>query len=154
VTPSEVPSGDCEFATAVLAADRLTAAPDGSDVRVLLRLGDAASMAHFEICPGQTSIAVWHRTVEELWYVLRGSGAMWRRDTAGAEAVVELRTGTCLTIPRGTQFQFRSFGHEPLSAIGVTVPGWPIEPDAPDEAIRVDGRWPATLAAGPGLGSC
>ena len=37
-------------------------APDGSDVRVLLRLA-GGSMAHFELAPNQTSIAVTHRTV-------------------------------------------------------------------------------------------
>lgn len=141
-----------EFATTLLAADRLRAAPDGSDVRVLVRLGDSASMAHFEIGPGQTSVAVRHRSVEEVWFVLGGRGAMWRRDAAGDEEVVELRAGTRVSIPRGTHFQFRSFGHEPLAAVGVTVPGWPVGPAAPDEAIAVEGRWEATLEPGPGLG--
>lgn len=142
----------CEFATKLLAADRLRAAPDGSDVRVLVSLGGSASMAHFEIGPGQTSVAVRHRTVEELWFVLGGRGAMWRRDSGGREKFVELRAGTSVSIPLGTHFQFRSFGHEPLSVVGVTVPGWPNDPDAPDEAIAVDGRWEATLEPGPGLG--
>ena len=44
-------------------------APDGLDVRVLLRL-DGGSMAHFELSPGQTSIAVIHRRVEEIWFFL------------------------------------------------------------------------------------
>ena len=42
-------------------------APDGSDVRLLLR-GSRGSTAHFELGPGQTSKAVRHRTVEEVWY--------------------------------------------------------------------------------------
>ena len=46
-------------------------APDGSDVRVLLRLG-AGSMAHFELAAGRVSRAVAHRAVDELWYVLGG----------------------------------------------------------------------------------
>jgi mannose-6-phosphate isomerase-like protein (cupin superfamily) len=152
MTTPETDPDSREFATTVLAADRFTAAPDGSDVRVLTRLADSVSMAHFEIGPGQTSVAVHHRSVGELWFVLRGRGAMWRRDAAGGEEVVELRAGTSVSIPLGTQFQFRSFGHEPLSALGVTVPGWPIDPAAPDEAIAVRGRWEATLEPGPGLG--
>jgi mannose-6-phosphate isomerase-like protein (cupin superfamily) len=53
-------------------------APDGSDVRVLLRLG-RGSMAHFELAPGRVSRAVAHRAVEELWYILAGQGQLWRR---------------------------------------------------------------------------
>jgi len=36
------------------------------------------SMAQFQLRPGQTSTAVTHRTVEEIWYVLSGRGQMWR----------------------------------------------------------------------------
>lgn len=39
-------------------------APDGSAVRVLLATG-RGSVAHFELAPGETSVAVAHRTVEE-----------------------------------------------------------------------------------------
>ena len=53
-------------------------APDGSDVRILLAL-PSGSMAHFELAPGQTSAPVAHRTVEEIWYFLRGRGEMWRK---------------------------------------------------------------------------
>jgi mannose-6-phosphate isomerase-like protein (cupin superfamily) len=56
-------------------------APDGSDVRVLLALR-RGGMAHFELAPGQTSVAVEHSTVEEIWYFLRGRGEMWRRACA------------------------------------------------------------------------
>lgn len=33
-------------------------------------------------------------------------------------------TGVCITIPVGTHFQFRSFGYEPLSMVGITMPPW------------------------------
>jgi hypothetical protein len=46
-------------------------APDGSDVRVLLRLG-RGSMAHFELGAGRVSRAVAHRAVDEIWYILSG----------------------------------------------------------------------------------
>ena len=36
-------------------------------------------MAHFELPPGETSTAVAHRTVEEVWFFLGGRGEMWRR---------------------------------------------------------------------------
>ncbi|WP_428671464.1 cupin domain-containing protein [Reyranella sp.] len=115
-------------------------APDGSDVRLLLQLG-RGSMAHFELGPGQTSKAVVHRTVEEIWYFLSGRGQMWRQQQ-GASHIVDVYPGICLTVPIGTRFQFRSFGFEPLAAIGVTMPPWPGE----DEAIVVQGEWQPTVS--------
>jgi mannose-6-phosphate isomerase-like protein (cupin superfamily) len=124
-----------EFDTKRLAGDRDDIAPDGSDVRILLRL-DGGSMAHFELAPGSTSIAVSHRTVEEIWYVLHGRGEMWRKQGERQE-VVPMEPGVCLSIPVGTRFQFRSFGYEALAAIGVTMPPWP----GPGESYEVDGKW-------------
>jgi mannose-6-phosphate isomerase-like protein (cupin superfamily) len=98
----------------------------------------------FEIGPGETSVAVAHRTVEEIWYFVRGRGQMWRR-RAGHEEVVDVEAGTCLTIPLGTEFQFRSLGYEPLAAIGATIPPWP----GSGEAMIVEGRWTPTLEPGP-----
>jgi len=93
-------------------------------------------MAHFELAPGQVSLAVAQRTVEEIWYILSGGGEMWRR-LEGQEEIAALEPGVCLTIPVGTEFQFRSSGPEPLAAVAVTMPPWPGE----DEAYRVVGIW-------------
>ncbi len=125
------------FETRQLPADPDVVAPDGSDVRVLLGLA-GGSMAHFELAAGRASRAMAHRHVGELWYILRGSGEMWRRQGDRAE-VVQLVPGTCLSIPAGTSFQFRSGGDGPLAAIGVTMPPWPGD----DEAYEVAGAWPA-----------
>jgi mannose-6-phosphate isomerase-like protein (cupin superfamily) len=127
-----------EFRTKRLPAARDAMAPDGSDVRILLGL-NAGGMAHFELGSGRTSIAVKHRTVEEVWFVLSGRGEMWRKQEQHDE-VVSLEAGTCLTIPLGTHFQFRSFGPEPLAAVGVTMPPWPGD----DEADVVEGIWEPT----------
>jgi mannose-6-phosphate isomerase-like protein (cupin superfamily) len=116
-------------------------APDGSDVRILPGLA-GGTMAHFELAPGETSIAVVHRTIEEIWFFVGGRGEMWRAHEE-REEVVEVEPGIALTIPVGTRFQFRALGSEPLAAIGVTMPPWP----GPDEAVTVDGRWPPTVAA-------
>jgi mannose-6-phosphate isomerase-like protein (cupin superfamily) len=116
-------------------------APDGSDVRILPGLG-GGTMAHFELAPGETSIAVVHRTVEEIWFFVGGRGEMWRAHDE-REEVVEVEPGIALTIPVGTRFQFRALGSAPLAAVGVTMPPWP----GPDEALTVDGRWPPTVAA-------
>jgi mannose-6-phosphate isomerase-like protein (cupin superfamily) len=50
--------------------------------------------------------------------------------------IVDVGARVCITIPVGTEFQFRSFGYEPLTAIGVTIPPWP-------------GEGEATIVAGP-----
>src|SRR3974390_2606715 len=115
-------------------------APDGSDVRVLLGL-KGGGMAHFELAPNQTSKAVTHRTVEEIWFFVSGRGEMWRQREAET-SVVDVYPGVCLTIPLGTHFQFRSFGYEPLAAIGVTMPPWPGE----GEALSVTGEWTPTVS--------
>lgn len=126
------------FETKRLPARPDVIAADGSGVRILLRL-QGGSLAHFELAAGQTSIAVAHRSVEEIWYFLAGQGEMWRR-LGEHEAVVPVESGTCVTLPVGTHFQFRALGDEPLAAIGVTMPAWPGE----GEAYPVRGKWTPT----------
>ena len=70
-----------DFDTKRLPTERDDIAPDGSDIRILLRL-DRGSMAHFELAPGRTSGAVAHRTVDEVWYVMQGVA----RGGAGTES--------------------------------------------------------------------
>src|SRR4051794_15750214 len=123
-----------------LPAEPDVTAPDGSDVRILLRT-ERGSTAHFELGPGRTSRAVRHRTVEEVWYFLSGRGQMWRRTPDGEERIDDVSPGVSLDIPVGTAFQFRTIGDEPLSAIGLTMPPWPND-DA--EAVPVNGPWPPT----------
>jgi mannose-6-phosphate isomerase-like protein (cupin superfamily) len=123
------------FTTLPLRRQPTEAAPDGSQVRVLLRLA-GGSMIHFTLPAGAVSIAVVHRTVEELWYVLSGSGLIWRRQ-GEVEEITELVPGHCLTVPRGTQFQFRAGPAEPLTVIAATMPPWPGD----DEALAVTGPW-------------
>jgi len=127
-----------------LSTKRLPARPDavasdGSHVRVLLELR-GGSLAHFELPPRQTSIAVAHRTVEEIWFFVSGRGEMWRK-LYDQEEVVPVDPGVCVTIPAGTHFQFRSLGDDPLGVIGVTMPPWPGE----TEAYEVAGNWTPTV---------
>ena len=126
------------FRTLRLPAERTVVAPDGSDVRVLLGLA-AGGMAHFELAAGETASAVTHRTVEEIWFVISGRGEMWRKQGEHEETVV-LEPGVCLTIPLGTQFQFRASATESVSAVAITMPPWPGD----GEAVAVVGPWPAS----------
>jgi mannose-6-phosphate isomerase-like protein (cupin superfamily) len=129
-----------EFSTKRLPVEPDAIAPDGSEVRVLLGL-TGGSLAHFQLPAGATSIAVSHRTVDELWYFVGGRGEMWRRE-GNREEVVPVEAGVCITIPIGTRFQFRSSGEGPLAAVGVTMPPWPGE----GEAYEVAGKWLATVS--------
>ena len=129
-----------DFNTMRLPAVPDVVAPDGSGVRILLGL-NGGTMAHFELAPGQTSKAVKHRTVEEIWFILSGRGEMWRKQ-ADREEIVTLEPGVCLTIPLRTHFQFRSVGDVPLAAVAITMPPWPGE----DEAVLVRGKWEPTVA--------
>ena len=133
------------FETTPLPAEPDAIAPDGSSVRILAAVG-AGTAAHFELGPGQTSVAVRHRTVEEIWFVTAGAGEMWRGGDHD-EATVALTPGTCLTIPVGIAFQFRCTSTDPLGAFAVTMPPWPGD----GEAVRADGPWPPTVPPGPGL---
>jgi len=128
---------DRDFQTRQLPDASDAVAPDGSEVRVLLQLA-RGGMAHFELGPGRVSRAVAHRSVDEIWFILRGQGQMWRRQS-GREETVPLGPGTCVSIPAGTHFQFRCTSGDPLAAVAVTMPPWPGQ----DEAYQVAGTWPA-----------
>ncbi len=126
--------------TKTLPAAHDVIAPDGSEVRILLSL-QGGSMAHFRLAAGQVSRAVRHRTVEEIWYILSGTGEMWR-SAGGDEDVASLAAGTCVTIPVGTEFQFRCIGNEPLAAVAITMPPWPND----EEAEAAEGKWQPTVS--------
>lgn len=127
------------FTKTALPATHDAIAPDGSEVRILVRL-EGGSMAHFTLLPGETATAVTHRTIEEIWYFLSGHGQMWRQH-GDHEETVDVHAGICLSIPLGARFQFRSTGEEPLSAVAVTMPPWPGD----GEAVVVAGPWQPTV---------
>ena len=112
-------------------------APDQSEIRLLVSTG-CGSMVHCTLPAGRTSLAVTHRTVEEVWFFLAGQGEVWRKNETG-EAVTEVGPGVSLAIPLGTHFQFRNTGGESLTFVIVTMPPWPGEEEAP----RVADHWPA-----------
>jgi len=123
------------FETLHLPAEVTVLAPDTSEIRVLLS-NEHVSMAHGSLPPGSVSVAIRHKTVHEIWYILGGEGELWRR-TAHQEEVVHLRAGVAVTIPLGADFQFRTVGEEPLRFLMCTAPPWP----GHDEAVPVDGKW-------------
>ncbi len=114
-------------------------ATDGCEVRVLCSL-PRGGMALFTLAPGMVAKAVAHRTVEEIWMVIRGRGRMWRKSGA-REEITELAPGISISLPTGTHFQLRCDGGEPLEAVAVTMPPWPGD----GEAYIVAGKWLPTV---------
>lgn len=106
-----------------------TTAPDGSEVRFLVDRAQGAtraSLVEVALPSGQISRPVWHRTVEEIWYVLEGEGRVWRAP-AGAQSVapVTVGPGVALVIPTGWRFQFAAGPDGPLRFLCYTSPPWP-----------------------------
>ena len=126
-----------------LAEDLDVLAPDGSEIR-LLSEASRGSMVHCTLNPGEVSAAVAHRTVEEVWYFLEGTGQVWRR-LGDKERIVDVAPGGSLSIPVGAHFQFKATGDRPLRFLIVTMPPWP----GSDEAYPVPGCWPATQNPSP-----
>lgn len=117
-------------------------APDGSEIRLLLdgrHRAAGASMVEVVLPAGQVSRPVYHRTVEELWYILEGRGQVWRCPPdadPGEFAPCPVQPGDALTIPPGWRFQFSADldAGAPLRFLCITLPPWP----GPEEAQPAD----------------
>ena len=110
-------------------------APDGSEIRLAGRV-QGASLCECTLLPGTMSLAVRHRTIEEIWLFLEGRGQVWRR-LGDEESCVDVEPGNWLTIPCGADFQFRNTSDVPLRFVIATTPPWP----GPDEAVAMPIYW-------------
>ncbi len=129
-------SGDAALMdTKILPCEYTVLAPDGSEISELVSV-NSGSLVHCRLPIGASSMAVMHKTVEEVWYFIQGNGQVWRKSEA-AESVVDVYPGVSLSIETGTHFQFRNTGNEDLCFVIVTMPPWPGE----HEAVRVDDYW-------------
>ncbi len=120
-------------------------APDGSEIRLLADARHAAtrsSLVEVTLPAGQVSRPVYHRTVEEIWYVLEGEGQVWRCPPPGPNANADAASvpsqavspGDALVIPVGWRFQFAAASGAPLRFLCHTTPPWPGE----DEAVAAE----------------
>ena len=111
-------------------------APDGSEIRLLIDERHSAtrsSLVEVTLAAGQVSRPVYHRTVEEVWYILEGRGQVWRCPPGAAPEScppLEVAPGEALVIPVGWRFQFRAAGGGPLRFLCHTTPPWPGEGEA------------------------
>lgn len=113
-------------------------APDGSEIRLLADARNAAtksSMVEVTLPAGQVSRPVYHRTVEEIWYILEGDGHVWRctpeaASDGPAPPPQPVSPGDTLVIPTGWRFQFAASPNGPLRFLCHTTPPWPGEDEA------------------------
>ena len=117
-------------------SNNLIIAPDGSEIRLLHEL-TGGGLSECTLPAKRVSLAVAHRTVEEIWLFTSGCGQVWRK-LGQVEEVLDVKKGVSLTIPLGTYFQFRNTGSTPLKFIISTMPPWP----GKEEAYTVPGKWP------------
>jgi mannose-6-phosphate isomerase-like protein (cupin superfamily) len=119
-------------------------APDGSEIYFRVVDAQHASLVEVVLQPGSTSRPVRHRTVEEIWHFMAGSGDVWLRAPDGSvDAIRHVEPGETVTIPTGWAFQFRSTGNEPLRFLCYTSPPWPGEQEA--APVAEGGLGPADL---------
>ncbi len=123
-------------------------APDGSEIRLLVGEADGikgASACEVTLSAGDVSKPVWHRHVEEVWYVLEGRGDVWRCPPGAQPAEAEptaVEPGDALAIPTGWRFQFRASRESRLRFLCVTCPPWPGADEA--QPAPEGGYWTAT----------
>lgn len=110
-------------------------APDGSEIYLLPRLKEG-SMCVCQLPVGMTSVAVCHKTTEEIWFFLSGKGEVWRKYN-NENKTTPVEKDVAITIPLGCYFQYRNTGEESLKFVIVGMPPWP----GPDEAFFVEGNW-------------
>lgn len=109
--------------------------PDNSEIRILLEM-KGGGLCHCTLPPEWVSIAIRHKSVDEIWYFLEGEGQVWCKHN-DQEKVMNVNNGLCLSIPSGTHFQFRNTGKDPLEFIIPTMPPWL----GKQEAVKVKGYW-------------
>jgi mannose-6-phosphate isomerase-like protein (cupin superfamily) len=95
-------------------------APDGSEIYYRVLDASRASLVEVALQPGRVTRPVRHKTVEEIWYFIGGTGKVW----LGGE-VVDVAVGSTVVIRTGVAFQFTATGDEPLRFLCYTSPPWP-----------------------------
>jgi len=121
-------------------------APDGAEMRVLLDRPQGAtrlSLAEALVKPGERTACVSHKTIEEVWYIVRGAGRFHRLTPDGAEEQADdIAPGDALLIPTGYRFWVENTGPDDLVFLCCGTPPWP----GHDEAIIWEEGPPTTHA--------
>ena len=104
-------------------------APDGAEIRVLIDKPQGAmrlSLAEALVKPGGRTACVSHSTIEEIWYIVRGTGVFHRQAPGGSgEEAAEVAAGDALLIPTGYRFWVENTGPSDLVFLCCGTPPWP-----------------------------
>jgi mannose-6-phosphate isomerase-like protein (cupin superfamily) len=96
---------------------------DGSEIRELLALRNSCirnqSLAEARVAVGGATAAHYHPRAEEIYYILRGAGAL----TIDAETR-DVGVGDAIAIPPGAVHTIRNTGDEPLIFLCCCAPGY------------------------------
>jgi mannose-6-phosphate isomerase-like protein (cupin superfamily) len=94
---------------------------DGSSIRELAgpawTPARAQSLAEATVPAGGATTAHYHRTTEELYYIVGGSGRMRL-----GEDERDVRRGDCIVIPPGAEHKLTNTGDEPLVLLCCCAP--------------------------------
>jgi len=81
--------------------------------------------------PGERTGCVSHRTIEELWYIIKGTGNFHRMTPdGGSEETSEVAPGDALLIPTGYRFWVENTGSDDLTFLCCGTPPWPGDQEA------------------------
>jgi mannose-6-phosphate isomerase-like protein (cupin superfamily) len=96
---------------------------DGSQIRELAgpswTPARNQSLAEATVPPGGATTAHYHRTTEELYYIVSGMGLM-----RIAEEERDVRRGDCIVIPPGAEHKLTNAGPEPLVLLCCCAPAY------------------------------
>jgi len=109
-------------------------APDGAEIRVLIDRPQGAtrlSISESVVKPGERTACVSHRTIEDIWYIVRGTGRFHRLLPDGSEEqTAEVAAGDALLILTGYRFWVENTGADDLVFLCCDTPPWPGEGEA------------------------
>jgi len=109
--------------------------PGGAMVYHLIHVPGGA-LSRVVVQPGMVSTGGRLEGIEDTFFILSGTGQIWRCESNGPvlrEETVALRPGVTVTIPSGVAFQYRSHPEEPLVFLEIVAPGWSLERRLPSE---------------------
>jgi mannose-6-phosphate isomerase-like protein (cupin superfamily) len=111
-----------EWETAEVPLEPSYPSPSGkTEIRVLPNLA-SGEITHATIGGRETSSPAYLDSLHEFFFVLTGSGQLWRSDGSISE-LVELRPNRCMSIPPAVNFQYQS-NEEPMTFLVVVAPRW------------------------------
>ncbi len=136
MTANAATTDDVPFELKRSSAEPSFRADDGSMIKSMPSMGGVQSVL-CTLGSGEAIQACRHKTVSQVWYVVKGTGEAWLKDTKNVESVFDLTPGTSFTVPLGYSFQFRNTGKSDLDIFIVNTTPW----SGDGELIPIANHW-------------